>query len=281
MYRLYHMQDPRVFYQREDQLNVPVEVYLGQQRPVQPYYAIMRLPGEPREEFVYILPYTPPGKDNMITWLAARSDGQQYGKLVAFKYPKETLIFGPMQVEARIDQDPAISAQFTLWNQGGSRVLRGNMLAIPIGRSNLYVEPVYLQAERSRLPEMKRIVVATGNRVAMGESVEDALAQLFGGPIVYAPVATTAAVPEVAPAPAASATTAPPGAATSAATAAAPTTGPTTAPPAAAAGVSPGDRAALLEALRAMQQRNTRLQEELSGAQSDLQRLVEALERGS
>src|SRR5207244_1575262 len=167
MYRLYHMQDARVFYQREDQYSVPLEVYLGNRAPMQPYYAIMRLPGEAHEEFVYILPYTPPGKDNMITWLAARSDGASYGKLVAFKYPKETLIFGPMQVEARIDQDPAISAQFTLWNQGGSRVLRGNMLAVPVGGSNLYVEPIYLQAERSRLPEMKRVVVATGNRVAM------------------------------------------------------------------------------------------------------------------
>ena len=198
MYRLYHMQDPRVFYQREDQLSVPAEMYLLEERPVpvRPYYAIMRLPGEAREEFVYILPFTPPGKDNMITWLAARSDGANYGKLVAYIYPKESLNFGPLQVEARIDQDPAISAQFTLWNQGGTRVLRGNMLVIPIGRSNLYIEPIYLQAGRSRLPEMKRVVVATGNRVAMGESVEDALAQLYGGAIAYAP---SPAVPATAP----------------------------------------------------------------------------------
>ncbi|MBI3973089.1 MAG: UPF0182 family protein [Chloroflexi bacterium] len=285
MYRLYHMQDPRVFYQREDQLSVPAEVYLGEARPVQPYYAIMRLPGEQREEFVYILPYTPPGKDNMITWLAARSDGAHYGKLVAFKYPKETLIFGPMQVEARIDQDPAISAQFTLWNQGGSRVLRGNMLAIPIGHSNLYVEPIYLQAERSRLPEMKRVVIATGNRVAMGTSVEDALSQLYGGPISIAPVIATAERP---PAPSPST---PAGAATTQPAQTTPAAQSTTAaPPAAGAADSPasgapptsapgiGERAALLDAVRSLQQRNTRLLEELQGANADLQRLLNALE---
>jgi uncharacterized membrane protein (UPF0182 family) len=297
MYRLYHMQDPRVFYQREDQLSVPAEVYLGAQRPVpvQPYYAIMRLPGEAREEFVYILPYTPPGKDNMITWLAARSDGAHYGKLVAYKYPKETLIFGPMQVEARIDQDPGISAQFTLWNQGGSRVLRGNMLAIPIGRSNLYVEPIYLQAERSRLPEMKRVVIATGNRVAMGVTVEEALAQLYDGPIAFAavapapPAAAAAAQAEVrgqgsgvrgqgegADAsdrpPVAAAGQPAPGAAAAAGAAGAPAPG--TGPAEAA------DRAALAEAVRSLQRRYQRQQEELAGIQADLQRLLEALERG-
>ncbi|HEX2035861.1 MAG TPA: UPF0182 family protein [Chloroflexota bacterium] len=277
MYRLYHMQDPRVFYQREDMLTVPAELYLGQPRAMQPYYAIMRLPGEAREEFVYILPFTPPGKDNMITWLAARSDGAQYGRLVAYKYPKDTLIFGPMQVEARIDQDPTISAQFTLWNQGGSRVLRGNMLAIPIGRSNLYVEPIYLQAERSRLPEMKRVVVATGNRVAMGQTVEEALALLYDGPITYQAPAPADLPPGPAPAAAA-----PPAVQGTGATAA-PVAG--SAPPPGAqttqTQVSPGagDRTALLEAARSLQRRFERLQEEQAGLQADLQRIVEALER--
>ncbi|HEX2515098.1 MAG TPA: UPF0182 family protein, partial [Chloroflexota bacterium] len=282
MYRLYHMQDPRVFYQREDQLSVPTEMYLLEERPVpvRPYYAIMRLPGEAREEFVYILPFTPPGKDNMITWLAARSDGANYGKLVAYKYPKDSLIFGPQQVEARINQDPAISAQFTLWNQGGTRVLRGNMLAIPIGRSNLYIEPIYLQAGGSRLPEMKRVVVATGNRVAMGESVEDALAQLYGGPIAYAPSPAVPATAPGAPVAAGPPTTAQAGPAAQPA--------PSTAQPAAPAPVPAApaqpaltteERSALLDAARALQQRSQRLQQEQSGLQDDLRRLVEALER--
>ena len=275
MYSLYHTQDPRVFYQREDLLAVPSEIFLGQQRPVpvRPYYAIMRLPGESREEFVYILPYTPPGKDNMITWLAARSDGANYGKLVAFKYPKDTLIFGPMQVEARIDQDPTISSQFTLWNQGGSRVLRGNMLAIPIGQSNLYIEPVYLQAERSRLPEMKRVIVATGNRVAMGLNVEDALAQLYEGPINFAAAPPAAGI---APSPVVASSAQAPPASTSAAAA------PVTAPSAAAGtGVLTAvDREAVIEAVRSLQQRYERQQEETSGIQADLNRLLRALEEG-
>jgi uncharacterized protein len=286
MYRLYHIQDARVFYQREDLLNIPAELYLGQQRPVpvRPYYAIMRLPGEAREEFVYILPYTPPGKDNMITWLAARSDGANYGKLVAYKYPKDTLIFGPMQVEARIDQDPTISAQFTLWNQGGSRVLRGNMLAIPIGQSNLYVEPIYLQAERSRLPEMKRVIVATGNRLAMGLNVEDALSQLYDGPISFGPTLgapATAAAPSAPAAPVAQAPSAGP------AGAPAPAPAPAAVPPAttgaAGAPSTPSgavDRQALAETIRSLQRRYERVQEDTAGIQSDLQRLLQALEAG-
>jgi uncharacterized membrane protein (UPF0182 family) len=214
----------------------------------------------------------------MITWLAARSDGTNYGKLVAYKYPKESLIFGPLQVEARINQDPTISAQFTLWNQGGTRVLRGNMLAIPIGRSNLYIEPIYLQAGGSRLPEMKRVVVATGNRVAMGESVEDALAQLYGGAIAFAPVPAAQA-----PVAAGPPTTAQAGPVAQPAPA---TAQPATPPPVPAAPAAPAqpaltteERTALLDAARALQQRSQRLQQEQSGLQDDLRRLVEALER--
>ena len=125
-------------------------------------------------------PFTPVGKTNMIAWLAARSDEPNYGKLVVYKYPKERLVFGPLQVEGRIDQDPTISSQFTLWSQAGSRVIRGNMLVIPIGDSNLYVEPIYLQAENGPIPELKRVVVSTGNRVVMEPTLEEALTKLFG-----------------------------------------------------------------------------------------------------
>jgi uncharacterized membrane protein (UPF0182 family) len=139
----------------------------------------MRLPNEPGAEFLLMLPLAPANRDNMIAWLAGRSDGQNYGRLLVYKYPKDKLIYGPLQVETRIDQDPAISAQFSLWNQRGSRVIRGNLLVIPVGSSNLYLEPVYLQAEQSPLPELQRIVVATGNRIAMEPTLEAALARLF------------------------------------------------------------------------------------------------------
>ncbi|MCL5962311.1 MAG: UPF0182 family protein [Chloroflexi bacterium] len=180
MYRTYHMKDPRVFYNKEDSWSIPNEIYLDRPVAIQPYYVIMRLPGESKEEFVQILPYTPPNKNNMITWLAARSDGQEYGKLVAYKYPKDKLIYGPMQIEARIDQDPRISEQLTLWNQSGSRVIRGNLLVIPIGQSNLYVEPIYLQSEQGKLPELKRVVLAVGNKVVMEPTVAAGLSGIFG-----------------------------------------------------------------------------------------------------
>ncbi|HEU5315264.1 MAG TPA: UPF0182 family protein [Chloroflexota bacterium] len=301
VYSRYHMQDPRVFYQREDQLVLPRERYLDAQNPVpvRPYYTIMRLPGEAREEFVFVQPYTPPGKDNMSTWLAARSDGTNYGKLVAFKYPKDANIFGPLQVEARIDQDPDISQLFTLWNQGGSRVLRGNMLAIPIGKSNLYVEPIYLRASSSQLPELKRVVVATGSRVAMGLNVDDALAKLYGGPIAYQTGAPLGAPPVATPGPGAAQGAAPPAAVTQPAPAPQPTAvpqaGTTTAPagqtapaapaPAQGQASSPGgalsasDRQLLLDTVRSLQQRYDRQQQESAGIQDELRRLREALER--
>jgi uncharacterized membrane protein (UPF0182 family) len=144
----------------------------------------MRLPDEAREEFVYILPFTPPGKDNMITWLAARSDGAAYGTLVAFKYPKETLIFGPLQVEARINQEPEISSQLSLLNQRGSSVIRGNLLIIPFGDALLYVQPLYLQASTNGLPELQRIIVTTSNQnqgVVMSDRLDTALTALGQG----------------------------------------------------------------------------------------------------
>lgn len=180
LYSLYHMQKPDIFYNREDAFSRPRELYGGGQVPVRPYYVIMRLPDFPREEFILIMPYTPIQKDNMVAWLAARSDPEGYGSLFAFKYPKDKLIFGPMQIEARADQDTTISQQFTLWGQGGSRVIRGNLLVVPIGQSNLYVEPIYLQSEQGQLPELKRVIIANGSNVVMAESVLLGLQELFG-----------------------------------------------------------------------------------------------------
>jgi uncharacterized protein len=179
-YRLFHIQDPRVFYLREDQWSIANELFTGNKQPVEPYYVVMRPPGDRRTEFMLMLPFTPSNRDNMIGWLAARSDDPDYGKLLVYNYPKDTVIYGPLQIETRIDQDPTISAQFSLWNQSGSRVIRGNLLAIPIGQSNLYVEPIYLQATASPLPELKRVVVANGNRIVMEATLAEALARLFG-----------------------------------------------------------------------------------------------------
>jgi uncharacterized membrane protein (UPF0182 family) len=169
-----------VFYNREDVWAIPNEKFYDRSQPVDPYFVIMRLPGQSREEFLMMQPFTPLGKDNMIAWLAARSDEQNYGKLLVYKYPKEKLVYGPFQVEGRIDQDPQISAQFTLWSQAGSRIIRGNLLVIPVGTSNLYVEPIYLQAENGPIPELKRVIVSTGNRLVMEPTLDEALAKMFG-----------------------------------------------------------------------------------------------------
>jgi uncharacterized membrane protein (UPF0182 family) len=181
----YHMKDTQVFYNQEDLWEIPLEVFDTAQQPIEPYYVIMSLPDEEGTEFLLIEPYTPAGKDNMIAWLAARSDPPHYGELVAYELPKQELSFGPSQVEARIDQDPEISAQISLWNQRGSRVIRGNLLVIPMGSSFLYVEPLYLLAETSELPELKRVIVASGDRLAMRETLEEALLALVqAGPSV-------------------------------------------------------------------------------------------------
>jgi uncharacterized membrane protein (UPF0182 family) len=180
VFQTFHMQDPTVFYNKEDVWSLPFERFYGEKRPVEPYYVIMRLPDERQPEFLLMQPFTPLNKDNMIAWLAGRSDGEHAGKLLLFKYPKERLVYGPFQVEGRIDQDPSISAQFTLWSQAGSQVIRGNLLVIPLGNSNLYVEPIYLQAENGPIPELKRVVLSTGNRVVMEPTLELALDKLFG-----------------------------------------------------------------------------------------------------
>jgi hypothetical protein len=181
IFSTYHMLDPTVFYNKEDAWQIPNEIYgTGQQLPVEPYYNILELPGEGEEEFVLMISFTPIRKDNMVAWLAARSDGDNYGKLLLFKFPKDKLVYGPSQVEAKIDQDSEISQQLTLWSQQGSRVTRGNLLVIPIEDSILYVEPLYIQSEQGQLPELKRVLVSDGERVAMEETLGEALEDLFG-----------------------------------------------------------------------------------------------------
>ena len=180
MYLSFHMSNPEVFYNREDLWRFPKQIYEGYEQLMQPYYTIMRLPRETTAEFLLILPFTPANKDNMIAWMTARSDGENYGKLLLYQFPKQELVYGPRQIEARIDQNPKISQQLTLWSQQGSRVIRGDLLVIPILNSLLYVEPVYLRAEQSELPELKRVIVAYQNQIVMEESLEEALEAIFG-----------------------------------------------------------------------------------------------------
>jgi hypothetical protein len=181
LYAAYHMKDPQVFYNREDLWTIPEEVFGNGTQPLEPYYVIIKLPGVKQEEFLLITPYTPVNKNNMVAWLAARSDFPNYGSLLVFKFPKKKLVFGPMQVEARVDQNPRISEQLTLWSQRGSSVIRGNLLVIPIEQSLLYVEPLYLQAEQSELPELKRVILAFGPKVVMESDLEAAIQAAFLG----------------------------------------------------------------------------------------------------
>lgn len=176
MFRTYHMRDTGVFYNKEDMWDIPTEIYRDQEQVMESYYVIMNLPGSQEEEFILLVPYTPRNKNNMISWLAARSDGEHYGTLVLYQFPKQELRYGPLQIEARIDQDPTISPLLTLWSQQGSEVIRGNLLVIPIEDTLLYVEPLYLQAEKSMIPELTRIIVVFENRVALGETLDEALA---------------------------------------------------------------------------------------------------------
>jgi hypothetical protein len=180
LYGAYHMEDARVFYNQEDLWQTPMEIRGSETAEVAPYYVTMRLPDSEQLEFMMIRPYVPAGKQNMIAWLYADSDGSDYGTLGIYKFSKDALVYGPMQVESRIDQNPTISEQLTLWNQRGSSVNRGNLIVIPIDGALLYVEPLYLQAEGSRLPELKRVVVSYRNRVAMADSLPTALAQVLG-----------------------------------------------------------------------------------------------------
>jgi hypothetical protein len=203
MFATYHMQDPQVFYNKEDLWTIPRRAEQGQEREMEPYYTIMRLPGEKREEFILLIPFNPSKKDNMIAWMAARSDGAHYGKLIAYTFPKQKLIYGPRQIDARIEQDAFISQQLTLWSQRGSQVIRGSMLAIPIEKSLLYVQPLYLAAEKGSLPELKRVLVAAGNQIAMEENLEASLAQIFGAPGRPAPAVARIETPASGQAPSA------------------------------------------------------------------------------
>jgi uncharacterized membrane protein (UPF0182 family) len=180
MYRTYHMENPEVFYNREDLWRFPERQQEDVTVPMQPYYIIMRLPDFNGAEFIQILPFTPANKDNMIAWMAGGSDGDNYGRLLLYEFPKQKLVYGPSQIEARIDQTPEISEQLTLWSQQGSRVIRGNLTVIPIEQSLLYVQPIYLRAEQGELPELARVIVAYGDDIVMRETLEQSLTAVFG-----------------------------------------------------------------------------------------------------
>lgn len=180
MYTVYHMDNARALYNKEDVWKIPEETFFDRTQPMEPYYVIMRLPGEERAEFIQIMPFSPANKKNAVAWLAARSDFPDYGKLIAFRFPSGRFFDGPEQIEFRIDQNTTISEQFTLWNQAGSQVIRGNLLMIPIGQSALFVEPIYLQAQNGGLPELKRVIVVNGNEIAMEPTLEDALDVILG-----------------------------------------------------------------------------------------------------
>jgi uncharacterized membrane protein (UPF0182 family) len=185
VYRAYHMDDPKVFYNREDLWQFPREptAFNGARGEeganMAPYYIIMRLPGETRAQFFLLLPMVPSQRQNMIAWLAARCDAPDYGKLIVYEFPKDKLVYGPSQIEARINQNTEISQQISLWNQMGSRVIRGNLHVVPIENSLLYVSPLYLRATTGQLPELKRVIAASGDRVVMEETLAGALAALF------------------------------------------------------------------------------------------------------
>jgi len=176
----YHMTIPQVFYNREDKWTFPTEKYAGDQIPMEPYYILIALPGEPSIEFLIMTPLTPDNRDNMIAWLAARCDQQGYGEIIAYKLPKERLIYGPIQIEAMIDQDDVISRQLSLWDQRGSRVIRGNLLVIPVEQSFIYVEPVYLLAEGNDIPQLRRVILVYNQRVVMERTLQEAVEVVFG-----------------------------------------------------------------------------------------------------
>jgi uncharacterized membrane protein (UPF0182 family) len=179
VYSTYHMTSPAVFYNKEDQWEVPTIDSGGQAVRMSPYYTIMKLPGEQRAEFIQMLPFTPRRRDNLASWLVARSDGEKYGQLMAFEFPKQKLVFGPRQVVARINQDQVIAPQITLWNQQGSEVIQGTLMVIPIEESLLYVRPMYLRAQAGRIPELTRVIVAYQNSIVMERTLDAGLARLF------------------------------------------------------------------------------------------------------
>jgi uncharacterized protein len=180
VYATYHMTNPSVFYNKEDQWEAPAVDSSGESRRMEPYYTMMKLPGEQTAEFIQMLPFTPRRRDNLASWMVARSDGEHYGKLQVFQFSKQTLVFGPQQVVARINQDQVISPQITLWSQQGSQVIQGTLMVIPIEQSLIYVRPLYLRAQAGRIPELTRVIVAHQNRIVMEPTLDQAIARLFG-----------------------------------------------------------------------------------------------------
>jgi hypothetical protein len=185
VYGLYHMTDAGAFYNREDLWSVASEVGMNSRREqaqqaMDPNFVLMTLPGETKTEFIEILPFTPANRNNLIGWIAGRSDGEHYGTAIVYDFPKTKLVDGPLQVEARIDQNAQLSGQLSLWNQQGSHVRRGGLIVIPVGKALLYAEPIYLQAERSPMPELRLVVLALQDRLAYGPTFESAMAALFG-----------------------------------------------------------------------------------------------------
>ena len=210
MFSTYHMRNPAVFYNKEDQWEVPALEVGGRTDRMEPYYTVMKLPGETRGEFIAMLPFTPRGKDNLSAWMVARSDGGQYGHLAVFQFPKQKVVFGPRQVVARINQDQVISPQITLWNQQGSEVIQGTLLVIPIEGSLIYIRPLYLRGTGGRIPELKRVIVAYQSQIVMEETLDAAIARIFRGgrAAAAAPASAVAptpagAAPSPAPSPAA------------------------------------------------------------------------------
>jgi uncharacterized membrane protein (UPF0182 family) len=181
MFSTYHMTNPVVFYNKEDQWEIPAVDIDGSPQRMQPYYTIMRLPGEAQSEFIQMLPFTPARKDNLAAWMAARSDPERYGQLEVFEFPRQTIVYGPRQIIARINQDQLISPQITLWNQQGSQVIQGTLLVIPVGEALLYVRPLYLRASGGRIPALNRVIVAYKDQIVMEPTLDAALARIFGG----------------------------------------------------------------------------------------------------
>jgi len=203
VYSTYHMDQPQVFYNKEDQWEA-ASTSEGQDKAkaFDPYYTIMKLPGEKKEEFIQMLPFTPRNKDNLASWMVARADGDNYGRLVVYRFPKQKLVFGPKQVMARINQDAEISRQLSLWNQRGSKVIQGTLLVIPIKESLLYVQPLYLKAESGKIPELKRVIVAIEDKIAMEETLETSLARIFGNAPATPTQTPTAGTPQTSALPA-------------------------------------------------------------------------------
>jgi hypothetical protein len=185
IYRTFHMKDPDVFYNKEDVWEVARSLSgdTGTAAPMHPTYIVATIPGESQPEFLLMLPFTPRGKDNLLGWMAARCDGKNLGELIFFQLSKQQLVFGPNQIESRINQDQQIARDLSLWNQQGSRVLRGEMLALPVGDSFLYVESIYIQAETARMPQLRKVVLAMGNRLIYEDTFEQALRQLSVEPV--------------------------------------------------------------------------------------------------